>query len=382
MDELNEAFERDLAVRLAIRTGITTGEAVTGDPTLRQSLVTGDVVNTAKRLEESAAVGEIVIGAATRALVASAATLEPLPDVAAKGKRDAVPAWRVVAVDDDAPGIARRLDSPLVDRVEELARLRDVVERAEAERRAVVATVVGPAGVGKSRLVHELLDGLAGRATVLSGRCVAYGGTTYRPLVEILRNAGGPEAVARALAGEDNEQLLAERLEAAGGLSSATFTTDEIFWAVRRFVELNARERPVVLVVDDAHWAEPTFHDLVDYLAAFVTRGAGLPDPPREARAARPPPGTAGHRDDRARAARRDRRARRCSPEWERPKPARAEIMAVAEGNPLFLEQLAAVAADAAAGHASHPADDRGGDRRAARPASAPASSRCSNAPP
>jgi len=349
METLNEAFERDLAVRLAIRTGVTTGEAVTGDPSLRQSLVTGDVVNTAKRLEESAGVGEIVIGAATRALVAAAATLEPLPDVAAKGKRDAVPAWRVVAVDDDAPGIARRLDSPLVDRVEELRRLRDVVERADTEQRAVVATVVGAAGVGKSRLVHELLDGLAGRATVLSGRCVAYGGTTYRPLVEILRNAGGPEAVARALAGEDNEQLLAERLEAAGGLSSATFTTDEIFWAVRRFVELNASERPVVLVVDDAHWAEPTFHDLVDYLAAFVTQAPvslirlGRP----ELLDQRPAPP--------------DTETIELGPLVETdaealldgvgaPKPARAEIMAVAEGNPLFLEQLAAVAADAAPG--------------------------------
>ena len=116
METLNEAFERDLAVRLAIRTGVTTGEAVTGDPSLRQSLVTGDVVNTAKRLEESAGVGEILIGAATRALVASAATLEPLPHIAAKGKRDAVPAWRVVAVDDNAPGIARRLDSPQIRR--------------------------------------------------------------------------------------------------------------------------------------------------------------------------------------------------------------------------------------------------------------------------
>ena len=177
----------------------------------------------------------------------------------------------MVAVDADASGIERRLDSPLVDRVEELERLRRVVGLATAERRAVVATVVGPAGVGKSRLVHELVARLAGNAIVLTGKCVAYGGTTYRPLVEILRNAGGPEAVTRALAGEENEQLLAERLEAAGGLSSATYTTGEIFWAVRRFVEVNARLQPVALVVDDAHWAEPTFHDLIDYLAAFVT---------------------------------------------------------------------------------------------------------------
>ena len=349
MDELNEAFERDLAVRLAIRTGITTGEAVTGDPTLRQSLVTGDVVNTAKRLEESAAVGEIVVGAATRALVASAATLEPLPDVAAKGKRDAVPAWRVVAVDVDAPGIERRLDSPLVDRVPELARLREVVELAEAENRAVVATVVGPAGVGKSRLVHELVDGLADRATVLAGRCVAYGGTTYRPLVEILRNAGGPEAVARALAGEENEQLLAERLEAAGGLSSATFTTDEIFWAVRRFVELNARVRPVVLVVDDAHWAEPTFHDLVDYLAAFVTEA-----PVSLIRLGRPelldrrPAPTGTETIELGPLVEADAQALLAG--VGAPEPARAEILAVAEGNPLFLEQLAAVAAEAPPG--------------------------------
>ena len=346
MDELNETFERDLDVRLAIRTGITTGEAVTGDPTLRQSLVTGDVVNTAKRLEEAAAVGEIVVGAATRALVASAATLESVPDIEAKGKRDAVPAWRVVAIDVDAPGIERRLDSPLVDRVQELARLRAVVELAEEEHRAVVATVVGPAGVGKSRLVHELVGGLADRATVLSGRCVAYGGTTYRPLVEILRNAGGREAVARALAGEENEQLLAERLEAAGGLSSATFTTDEIFWAVRRFVEVNAKVRPVVLVVDDAHWAEPTFHDLVDYLAAFVTEA-----PVSLIRLGRPElldrrPGPTGSETiELGPLVELDARALLAG--VGAPESAREEIVAVAEGNPLFLEQLAAVAADA-----------------------------------
>jgi tetratricopeptide (TPR) repeat protein len=307
------------------------------------------VLNTATRLVESAAVGEMVVGAPTRALVASAATLEALPDVAAKGKRDAVPAWRVVAVDVDAPGIERRLDSPLVDRVDELARLRGVVERAEAERRAVVATVVGPAGVGKSRLVHELLEEVAGRATILSGRCVAYGGTTYRPLVEILRNAGGPEAVARALAGEENEQLLAERLEAAGGLSPATFTTDEIFWAVRRFVELNARVQPVVLVVDDAHWAEPTFHDLVDYLAAFVTEAPvalirlGRPEL-LERRP--PPPGT--ETVELGPLVEADAEALLAG--VGAPERARAEILQVAEGNPLFLEQLAAVAAEATPG--------------------------------
>jgi class 3 adenylate cyclase/tetratricopeptide (TPR) repeat protein len=349
MDALNDRLERELGVRLAIRTGITTGQAVTGDPTLRQSLVTGDVVNTAKRLEEAAGADEILVGSTTRALIAPAVTLEQVPDVKAKGKRDVVRAWRVVAVDADASGIERRLDSPLVDRVEELERLRRVVGLATAERRAVVATVVGPAGVGKSRLVHELVAGLAGNAIVLTGKCVAYGGTTYRPLVEILRNAGGPEAVTRALAGEENEQLLAERLEAAGGLSSATYTTGEIFWAVRRFVEVNARLQPVALVVDDAHWAEPTFHDLIDYLAAFVTDA-----PVTVLRLGRPellevrpgPPGSEmielaplGESD-----------ARALLDGVGAPETAHEQILAVAEGNPLFLEQLAAVAAQAVPG--------------------------------
>ena len=136
---------------------------------------------------------------------------------------------------------------------------------------AVIAPVVGAAGVGKSRLVHELLDGLAGQATVLSGRCVAYAASrTGRSS----RSCGMPAVPRRSHARSRARTTSSSspRLEAAGGLSSATFTTDEIFWAVRRFVELNARERPVVLVVDDAHWAEPTFHDLVDYLAAFVTQ--------------------------------------------------------------------------------------------------------------
>jgi class 3 adenylate cyclase len=154
---LNDDLERELGIRLQLRTGITTGEVVAGDATLRQSLVTGDVVNTAKRLEEAAAADAILVGATTRELVETAATLERAPPITAKGKQLEVEAWRVVDVDLDAPGIARRLDTPLVGRSEELARLAGAVERAAAGRRAVVATVVGAAGIGKSRLVRDLV---------------------------------------------------------------------------------------------------------------------------------------------------------------------------------------------------------------------------------
>src|SRR4029453_16830644 len=85
-----------------------------------------------------------------------------------------------------------------------------------------------------------------------------------------LRDAGGPGGVGALLAGQDDGALVIERLDAAGGISGATLAPDEIFWAVRRFVELTARVRPLVLVVEDAHWAQATFHDLIDYLASFV----------------------------------------------------------------------------------------------------------------
>ena len=341
---LNDDLERELGIRLALRTGITTGEAVTGDATLRQSLVTGDVVNTAKRLEEAAPPDEILVGQATHDLVATA---RPSSGLLTWLRRESGSMSRRGASSTsicDAPGIARRLDTPLVGRAQDLVRLERAVERARRERRALVATVVGPAGIGKSRLVRELVDGLGETTRVLAGKCVAYGGTTYRPLVEILRDAGGPDGVARVLGDQEDARLVVERLDAAVGVSPASFPTDEIFWAVRRFVEQSGRELPLVLVVDDAHWAEATFHDLVDYLAAFVDdapvtivrprssgadRGTRRATPTSSSSSSRCPTGTPESSSGVAGA----------------PAGLTDRIVAIAEGNPLFLEQLAAVAA-------------------------------------
>ena len=212
-----------------------------------------------------------------------------------RGSATPSPPGRVVAVDDDAPGFTRRLDSPLVDRVEELERLRDVVERAAAERRAVIATVVGAAGASGSRAsCTSCSTASPAEAIVLSGRCVAYGGTTYRPLVEILperRRARGGRTCARG-----RGQRAAARRAARGRRRPLLGDVHDGRDLLGR-PPVRRAERDVsgqfVLVVDDAHWAEPTFHDLVDYLAAFVTQAPVSLIRLGQARAPRP---TARHR--------------------------------------------------------------------------------------
>ncbi|TIT60983.1 MAG: adenylate/guanylate cyclase domain-containing protein, partial [Mesorhizobium sp.] len=135
-------------------------------------------------------------------------------------------------------------------------------------------------GVGKSRLVREFTSGLAEDVTVLHGRCLPYGeGITYWPLAEIIREltrAEGPDSgkqlaavVEARLAGDEKARLIAERVTGALGLGAGQGTTEETAWAVRRLFEALARAGPLVVVVDDVHWAESTFLDLVEHVADF-----------------------------------------------------------------------------------------------------------------
>jgi class 3 adenylate cyclase len=156
LDGLNEELERDWGVRLACRTGVNTGEVVAGDPGGGQTLVTGDAVNVAARLEQAAGAGEVLIGEETFRLVRDAVVAEPVPPLSLKGKAEAVPARRLLRVVPHAPGVARRLDSPMVGRERELGLLVESFDRAVRERACCLVTVLGSAGVGKSRLAHEL----------------------------------------------------------------------------------------------------------------------------------------------------------------------------------------------------------------------------------
>ncbi|WP_448147852.1 ATP-binding protein [Labrys miyagiensis] len=276
---LNREFEAGWGVRLANRIGVNTGEVFVGDHTQGQRFVTGEVVNDAKHLEEAAAANEILIGESTYRLVRDAVVVEPSgPRVLKHG--ETIHALAVVDVLAHVSGSARQFDTPFVGRERQLAALETVFGSAVAERACQLLTVLGTAGVGKSRLVQEFIGKVGTNATVLRGRCLSYGeGITYWPLAEIVREitrAEGLEpeqsavAIAAHLVGEEKARLIAERVTEALGLGGAgRGTSEETFWAVRKLFEAVARAGPLIVVVDDIHWAEPTFLDLIEHIADF-----------------------------------------------------------------------------------------------------------------
>ncbi len=171
---------------------MNTGEVVAGDPTTGQALVTGDAVNTAARLEQAAAPGEILIGEETYRLTRDAVRAEPADPIAAKGKTEPLPAYRLEDVTAGVAGHIRRLDAPMVGRDRELALLGQAFERVTTDRACHLFTVLGTAGAGKTRLVEEFAAQVDANATVLRGRCLAYGeGITFWPVVEIVGQAAG-----------------------------------------------------------------------------------------------------------------------------------------------------------------------------------------------
>jgi predicted ATPase/class 3 adenylate cyclase len=271
---LNHELEERWGVQLVVRTGVNTGEVVAGDPTLGQHLVVGDAVNTAARLEQAAPALEILIGEPTYRLVRHAVDVEPVEPLELKGKAEPVPAYRLLTVK-EAEGVVRHHENPIVGREEELARLKASLEIAVAGNSASLLTVIAPAGVGKSRLLEEFARTVEDDALVLRGRCLAYGrGITFWPLVEVVRDATGIreedsplEALEklRTLLGEDASDA-AERVAAAVGISRAPFPVEELFWGARKFFQKLAAERPLVVVLEDIHWAEATFLDLVEQL--------------------------------------------------------------------------------------------------------------------
>jgi class 3 adenylate cyclase/tetratricopeptide (TPR) repeat protein len=272
---LNDTLETRWGVRLENRTGVNTGEVVAGDVTSGQRLVTGDAVNTAARLEQAAPALEILIGESTYRLVKDATEVDPVEPLSLKGKAKTVHAYRLVSVK-EGEGVARRLDAPMVGRTDELQVLADALGTAIEQRRVQMVTVLGPAGVGKSRLLQEFVSKSANVTASLRGRCLSYGqGITFYPLAEMVRGAAGIQnddslEAARgkltALLGQGNADV-AERLSATIGLSTAAFTQEETFWSVRRFLEILSTERPLIALVDDIHWAEQTFLDLLRYVA-------------------------------------------------------------------------------------------------------------------
>jgi predicted ATPase len=279
--KLNEEFESTWGIAINTRTGVNTGEVVSGDPSRGESFVVGDSVNVAARFQQSAQPGEILIGEGTYRLVRDAVVAERVEPKTLKGKVEPVLAWRLLEVVEGAPGWTRRLDSPLVGRKRELGSFHEVFGQTVAGASCQLVTLIGSAGVGKSRLANEFLSTLGDRATVVQGRCLPYGeGITFWPITGVLRDAAGmnsedPPDVARAKISEllpavGDAGLVGDRLAALLGLGQAPPGIQETFWAVRKLFELLGSRRPLVVVFDDIHWGEPTFLDLLEYLADWI----------------------------------------------------------------------------------------------------------------
>ena len=278
--ELNVEFHSRRGISIATRTGIDTGEVMAGDASLRQTMVTGDTANTAARLEQAAAPGEILLGRSTWAVVRQAVTVEPAPPVAAKGKAAPVDAFRLINVGPISGQRGFRAPG-LVGRAAELAELRSAFDTAATSERVLVRLVLGPAGVGKSRLVDELVAGLSGTARALHGVCLPYGdGITYWPIREILVSAAriddrstaaeGMRRLAELLAGATDRDTVVARLATAIGLGDLAFAQEEIFWAIRRTLEHLAGQGPLLVVLEDIHWAEPALLDLIVHLVEYA----------------------------------------------------------------------------------------------------------------
>jgi DNA-binding SARP family transcriptional activator len=256
------AIEPPLRVRIAVNTG----EVVTSVESDRPR-VTGAAINIAAHLEKHAETNEIVLGAKTHALVHDAVSAESVDF------GEGLSGFRLVDIRADA-NPSRRFDARLVGRKRELRTLRAALQSSTRERACGVVTVVGEAGIGKTRLAREFVRSAHEESRVLVGRCVAYGaGATYLPVAEIVQ-AVVPEASAAGirslLAGEDDVDQVAQRLAEVAGLVDGPAAPGESFWAIRRLFEALARERPLVVVFDDLQWAEQTLLDLVEYLGEWA----------------------------------------------------------------------------------------------------------------
>ena len=277
---LNVELQDHWGVTLANRTGVNTGEVVTGDPSRGQRLVTGDAVNVAARLEQAAPATEVLIGDLTYRLVRDHVEVEAVEPLELKGKSERVPAYRLVTVG-QAERVPRGRDRPIVGRAEEMALLNEALGEARTQERCRLVTLLGEPGIGKSRLVDEFVAAATEEeAAVLRGRCLPYGrGITFWPLVEMVREAAGIEeedttdvacAKLARVAGDESGEMT-DRVAATVGLTTTGFSLDETFWGVRKLFEALAAQRPLVLVFEDIHWAEQTFLDLVRHIADSAT---------------------------------------------------------------------------------------------------------------
>ncbi len=278
-------------VPLHARAAVLTGEAAVTVGAEGQGMVAGDMVNTASRLQSVAQPGTVLVGEATYRATSNAISYEPAGERVLKGKTAPVPAWRAVAVvaRRGGSGRASTLEPPFVGREDELQQLKDLFDATGRERKPRLVTVIGQAGIGKSRLAWEFekyLDGVVETAYWHEGRTPAYGeGISYWALAEMVRlraqiTEGEDAASARPKLTAMLEQFVDDPEERrfveprlAGLLGLAELPSDgreELFAAWRTLFERIAAQAPTVLVFVDLHWADQGLLDFVEDLLAWA----------------------------------------------------------------------------------------------------------------
>ena len=292
----SRAASRD--VELALRVGINTGEVLAGRVGEAYTVI-GDAVNLAARLQAASRPGTVTVGPMTRRLTASSIAYRDLGPLTLKGKSEPIPAWEATGAATTTGSVTSRLSVPMIGREDELALLRSQFERARREERPCLVTIFGQAGVGKSRLLSELASALADDETsvpTLIGRSPAYGtSTTYAALAEIVRDrfevreTAEPDEVMERLrtaiaelSGDGEDAAETERVAAligrllgveAGAESAKELELegirDRIFAAVRSVLESLTRRSPIVIAIEDIHWADEGMLDLIEHLAGW-----------------------------------------------------------------------------------------------------------------
>lgn len=256
-------LRRDRGVDTALRVGVNTGEVVVDEG---DDDIVGDAVNVAARLEHAAPRGGILVGEDTYRLTRVHATFEPPLELQVRGRTGAVAARVLTSLGSrgaDAPAV-------FVGRTEELTALVGALGVAQATSRARLVTIIGSPGLGKSRLLDELHGAVGDAADVFAGRCDVASASAFAPVVEIVRGAVDAAGGADALLADDSERERVVPVIDALVSGGEHGTPQETFWAVRRVLEAAARRRPVAVVLDDLHWAEPLLLDLVEHLAEWL----------------------------------------------------------------------------------------------------------------
>jgi class 3 adenylate cyclase len=387
-DDAERAVRAALAVRdamdeldLRVRIAVNTGEALAtigARPEHGEAMVAGDVVNTAARLQGAAPVGGVVVGAETQRLTRDAIVYEPLDPVVAKGKSTAVEAW--LAREAATPvGERRGTRAPFIGRTRELEVLRGIWQRTAADRAPHLVTVLGQAGVGKTRLAREFagtVEGLGGRT--IRGRSLPYRESSayfafavqVKQLCRIYESDSAEVGLRKLrervekLVGPGEAESITEHLAILLGLDPEHSVADRetLFFSVRVFIEAVARDRPTMLVFEDLHWADSSLLDLIELVAVrlrdlpILVLALARPDL-LEAR-----PSWGG-----GLAAYTALPLEPLSPEESRvlaghllANGASDAVASSAEGNPLFIEQLAATMVETSASDVSLPNSIRG----------------------